>query len=161
MAVMTSETRITRKYLERKTKSDLAQMFLDLLDSDVRLENAARMVLNWERDYRKVNNLGSKAPDCFQLLSDVLSGLVHLPISEYQCHVVPDERDLERNKAVEPEGERLREELTEWLKKNGIVGIRLDTPEHLVRIDIMPTLPPRIKFVLRLWGSISVRDDRP
>jgi hypothetical protein len=32
---MTVTTRITRQYLERKTKSDLAQMYLDLLDDSV------------------------------------------------------------------------------------------------------------------------------
>lgn len=32
MSIFTVETRITRQYLERKTKSDLAQMYLDLLD---------------------------------------------------------------------------------------------------------------------------------
>jgi len=34
MSIMTVTTRITRQYLERKTKSDLAQMYLDLLDDE-------------------------------------------------------------------------------------------------------------------------------
>jgi len=76
-------------------------------------------------------------------------------------HTPPIEADIERNKATEPEGERLRGELTAWLKKNGIVSIVLDTPEHVVRIDIAPKLPPRIKPVLTLWGSIYVKDDNP
>lgn len=38
MSIMTVTTRITRQYLERKTKSDLAQMYLDLLDENVKLE---------------------------------------------------------------------------------------------------------------------------
>lgn len=33
MSIMQVTTRITRQYLEHKTKSDLAQMYLDLLDS--------------------------------------------------------------------------------------------------------------------------------
>lgn len=76
------------------------------------------------------------------------------------CHVAPDQADIERNKLKEPEGERLRAELTEWLQKNDIVSIRLDTPEHMVSIDIAPRLPPAIKPVLRIWGSIYVRDRR-
>ncbi len=73
-------------------------------------------------------------------------------------HVVPVESDIERNKAIEPEGERLRQELTDWLEKNGIVSICLDTPQHVVRVDIAHKLPSRIKPVLTLWGSIYVRD---
>lgn len=42
MSIMTVTTRITRQWLERKTKSDLAQMYLDLLDDNVRLENEAK-----------------------------------------------------------------------------------------------------------------------
>lgn len=75
-------------------------------------------------------------------------------------HTVPNEVDIEKNKTIEPEGERLRAELIDWLKKNKIVGILLDTPEHVVDIQIAPRLPPRIKSVLTVWGSIYVRDDR-
>lgn len=39
MSIMVVTTRITRQYLERKTKSDLAQMYLDLLDEKCRLES--------------------------------------------------------------------------------------------------------------------------
>lgn len=74
-------------------------------------------------------------------------------------HVVPDEVDLERNKAAEPEGERLRAELVEWLKKNKIATLMLDTPEHVVEIDIV-RLPPRIKCVLSKWSSIYVKDEQ-
>jgi hypothetical protein len=73
------------------------------------------------------------------------------------CHIAPNLQDIERNAKEEPLGERLRAELTEWLEKNEIVSVMLDTPEHVVRIDIIK-LPPRIKPVLRLWGSIFVRD---
>jgi hypothetical protein len=76
-----------------------------------------------------------------------------------KCHVIPKQTDIQKNEIVEPEGERLRKELTEWLNKNGIVSILLDTPEHLVDIQIVK-LPPRIKNVLTLWGSIYVRNDR-
>ncbi len=67
--IMTCTTRITRQYLERKTKSDLAQMYLDLLDNDIRLEDASKSVVEWEKEYRTINHLGNKAPDCFQALA--------------------------------------------------------------------------------------------
>jgi hypothetical protein len=69
---MTVTTRITRRYLENKTKSDLEQMYLDLLDDDVKLESAARNVVKWETEYRAINNLGTKAPDCFQHLANLV-----------------------------------------------------------------------------------------
>lgn len=72
MSVITVTTRITRQYLERKTKSDLAQLFLDLLDADIKLENAAKVVVEWEEDYRKINNLGPTAPECFQKLKSLV-----------------------------------------------------------------------------------------
>lgn len=77
----------------------------------------------------------------------------------YSSHVSPDEVRIEQNRSVEPEGERLRAELTEWLRKNQIVSILLDTPEHIVQIDIAPTLPPCIKPVLTIWGSIYVKNE--
>ena len=43
--IMTVTTRITRRYLENKTKSDLAQMYLDLLDADIKLESTAKAML--------------------------------------------------------------------------------------------------------------------
>lgn len=75
MAIMTVTTKITRQYLERKTKSDLAQMYLDLLDEDIKLEKLATQVVVWEREYRQMNNLGAKAPDCFQALARILRGV--------------------------------------------------------------------------------------
>ena len=72
MAIMTVTTRITRQYLERKTKSDLAQMYLDLLDEDIKLENLAKAVVAWELEYRTINHLGQKAPDCFQALANLV-----------------------------------------------------------------------------------------
>lgn len=72
---------------------------------------------------------------------------------------MPDADSIEANRAVEPEGERLRQELTEWLVKNRIVGIMLDTPSHSVEVRCEPDLPPRIKSVLTLWGSIYVEDE--
>jgi hypothetical protein len=44
-------------------------MYLDLLDDDIKLENAAKAVVAWELEYRTVNNLGQKVPDCFQALA--------------------------------------------------------------------------------------------
>lgn len=70
--IMTTTTKITRQYLEHKTKSDLAQMYLDLLDDDIKLENAAKQVVEWEQEYRAINNLGHKAPNCFLVLRVLL-----------------------------------------------------------------------------------------
>ena len=75
-----------------------------------------------------------------------------------RLHIKPDEADIERNRLVEPEGERLRAELSAWLERNRIVSIMMDTPEHIVRVDIAK-LPPKTKHVLTLWGAISVRDE--
>lgn len=72
MAIMTVTTRITRQYLERKTKSDLAHMYLELLDADIRLQMAAKTVVAWELEYRTINHLGQKAPDCFQWLANLV-----------------------------------------------------------------------------------------
>jgi hypothetical protein len=75
----------------------------------------------------------------------------------YWGHVAPNPEDIQRNRDIEPEGERLRKELVDWLQKNRIVSIMLDTPAHLVSIDIAK-LPPRIKSALTVWGSIYVED---
>jgi len=45
MSVMTVTTRITRQYLERKTKSDLAQMYLDLLNSGIKVADEVNQCL--------------------------------------------------------------------------------------------------------------------
>jgi len=74
-------------------------------------------------------------------------------------HAAPDLAAVDKNWFKEHEGERLRAELTEWLRKNKIVSIMLDTDEHSVRIDIAK-LPPRTKSVLSMWGSIRVIDDQ-
>jgi hypothetical protein len=79
-------------------------------------------------------------------------------MSRIYIHTAPDEGDIRRNQALEPEGERLRRELTEWLRINKISGILLDTPEHCVDIQIAK-LPPNIKNVLSSWGSIYVKDE--
>lgn len=76
----------------------------------------------------------------------------------YACHISPDKDALERNKSVEAEGERIRGELVDFLNRNRIVGMMLDTEEHVVRVDIAK-LPPNIKPVLTLWGSIYVKDE--
>lgn len=73
-------------------------------------------------------------------------------------HVVPDKDDIERNKSVEPLGEKIRSELIDWINRHGIVTMMLDTDEHCVSLDIV-SLPPNIKPVLTHWGSIYVRDE--
>jgi hypothetical protein len=78
---------------------------------------------------------------------------------DMRAHVPPDEEAIERNKEREPEGERIRAELIDWLTRNKIVSVMLDTAEHRVSVDIVK-LPPRTKSVLGIWGSIRVRDDR-
>lgn len=75
-----------------------------------------------------------------------------------RCHVAPVQEDIERNKIKEPEGEKLRAELIDWLEKNGIVSLILDTPEHVIYVDRIGKLPPRICALLTLWGSIYVKD---
>lgn len=78
--------------------------------------------------------------------------------SRIYCHVAPNPSDIERNRAKEPDGERLRQELTEWIERNGVVSMMLDTPTHYVEMGIAK-LPPRIKPILTLWGSIYQIDD--
>lgn len=73
-------------------------------------------------------------------------------------HVIPDEVAIEANRSKEPEGERLRSELAEWIDRNGIVGIFLDTERHVIDVS-SARLPSNIKPVLTLWGSIYVRDE--
>jgi hypothetical protein len=74
------------------------------------------------------------------------------------CFTAPDQGDIQRNQEFEPEGERLRRELTDWLRINKISSILLDTDEHCVDIKIAK-LPPRIKNALSLWGAIYVKDE--
>jgi hypothetical protein len=73
-------------------------------------------------------------------------------------HIAPPTDVIEKNKETEPEGERLRAELADWLRHNQIVGILMDTKDHIVDIQI-GRLPPRLKWVLRTWGAIMVVDD--
>jgi hypothetical protein len=72
----------------------------------------------------------------------------------------PPREAIEKNKIAEPQGERLRAELESWLRKNQIVTIILDTEHHKVSVDI-DRLPPNIKSVLTLWGSIYVNAAAP
>ena len=78
-------------------------------------------------------------------------------MSRIAIHAAPDKDAIAKNVAKEPEGERIRAELAAFLKRNNIVSIMLDTDEHCVSVDIVK-LPPDIKPVLTLWGSIYVRD---
>lgn len=75
-------------------------------------------------------------------------------------HVAPPPEFYEVNAKREPEGERIRKELIEFLERNKIVGILLDTEKHCVQIDIAK-LPPKLKSVLTKWGAITVVDDSP
>lgn len=79
-------------------------------------------------------------------------------MSRIYSHIAPDREDIYKNIANEPEGERIRQELEDFLRRNNIVSILLDTEEHCIDIDIVK-LPPRIKHVLTWWGSVFVRDD--
>jgi hypothetical protein len=74
----------------------------------------------------------------------------------YPSWIAPDEKDVEANKTKEPEGERIRAELIDFLERNKICGILMDTSHHHVSIDWGPRLPSETKGVLTLWGSIRV-----
>jgi hypothetical protein len=71
----------------------------------------------------------------------------------------PPDEDVQKNIVLEPEGERLRAELTDWLEKNKIVNMMLETKGHFVEINYGPYLPERIKPVLSIYGSIYVQDE--
>lgn len=73
-------------------------------------------------------------------------------------HTPPDEEYIKKNAVREPEGERIRKELIEFLERNKIVGIMLDTATHTVEVNI-GKLPPRLKTVLSKYGAIYVVDD--
>lgn len=75
------------------------------------------------------------------------------------CHESPDRSYIEKNKEVEPEGERIRAEMEDFIFRNKISGMYLDTDKHTVDIQIAK-LPPRIMSVLTKWGSIYVVDER-
>jgi hypothetical protein len=74
----------------------------------------------------------------------------------YPCWIAPNQNDVEENKLKEPEGERIRAELIDFLERNNVCGILMDTPHHHVSIEWGPRLPNRIKPVLSIWGSIFV-----
>ena len=83
-------------------------------------------------------------------------------VSRIDCYAAPDKEACAKNAKMEPEGERIRGELIDFLARNKIVSILLDTDEHIVSIDIAwpkVKLPLEIKPVLTLWGSIFVRND--
>lgn len=75
-------------------------------------------------------------------------------------HEAPDEAYIEKNKKREPEGERIRAELIEFLERNKIGSIYLDTDKLTVDVQ-SAKLPPKIKEVLSKCGSIYVVDDSP
>jgi hypothetical protein len=50
MSIMTVTTRITRQYLERKTKSDLAQMYMELLDDREKMNDAVDLAITLLED---------------------------------------------------------------------------------------------------------------
>lgn len=94
-----------------------------------------------------------KAQEVHQLKLAKISG----PWSRWP-HIAPPTDVIEKNKETEPEGERLRAELADWLRHNQIGGILMDTKDHIVDIQIR-RLPPRLKWVLSTWGTITVVDD--
>lgn len=73
-------------------------------------------------------------------------------------HIAPPKADIEANRAKEPEGERIRAELEDFLKRNKIVAMLLDTESHYVEIDVNK-LPPYTKSVLTHWGAIRIEDE--
>lgn len=75
-------------------------------------------------------------------------------------HTPPDQDYIKRNATREPEGERIRKELIDFLERNKIVGIMLDTATHTVEVNI-GKLPPKLKTVLSKYGAISVVDETP
>lgn len=81
-------------------------------------------------------------------------------MSHSDLHEAPPEGFSAKNAAREPEGERIRKELIEFLERNKISSICLDTPLHYVDIQ-SAKLPPRIKNVLSKWGSVYVVDGSP
>jgi hypothetical protein len=76
-------------------------------------------------------------------------------MSNTNFHVPPDRADIAANVSKEPEGERIRAELEDFLTRNKIVSISLDTERHSVSVDIV-RLPSEIEPVLNVWGSIYV-----
>ena len=74
----------------------------------------------------------------------------------YPAWQAPKQEDIEANKEKEPEGERIRAELVDFLERNKICGILMDTPHHHVSIDYGPNLPAERKNVLSLWGSVYI-----
>jgi hypothetical protein len=74
----------------------------------------------------------------------------------YPCWVAPNQNDVEANKLKEQEGERIRAELIDFLERNKVCGILMDTPHHHVDIQWGPRLPSEIKPVLTMWGSIFI-----
>jgi hypothetical protein len=62
MSIMTVTTRITRQYLERKTKSDLAQMYLDLLDANIKMQAAVDLAVTLLEDGAPHTALGRLKP---------------------------------------------------------------------------------------------------
>lgn len=81
-------------------------------------------------------------------------------MSRISIHVPPVKADIDSNREKEPEGEKIRRELIDFIERNKIVSMMLDTDEHCISFDIVK-LPPNIKPVLTRWGSIYVRDDDP
>ncbi len=75
-----------------------------------------------------------------------------------ECHASPNEADIARNTKLEPEGERIRRELVEFLERNKIAAIYLDTATLTVDVQSV-CLPPKIRNVLSVWGSIYVVDE--
>jgi hypothetical protein len=75
-------------------------------------------------------------------------------------HTRPAEAYIEKNKKREPEGERIRKELIEFLERNKIATMLVDTAHHTIEVNI-DKLPHKMKQVLSKYGCIMVVDDEP
>lgn len=74
----------------------------------------------------------------------------------YPGWMAPDMDAVRKNADFEPEGERIRAELHDFLERNKICGMLLDTPHHHVNIQFGPNLPNKVKSVLSKYGGIYV-----
>lgn len=111
-----------------------------------------------EQDHKSEREARERAEGALREIQEKVAKIQKWGHGSYGCHIAPDRNDIEANKRKEAEGERIRAELEDFLTRNDIVGIMLDTEKHVVRVDINK-LPPHIKPVLTLWGSIFVVDE--
>jgi hypothetical protein len=68
----------------------------------------------------------------------------------------PPKDGIEENRLKEPEGERIRAELTAFLERNRICSAIIETRHHLVKIDFGPNLPQETRSRLSYHGGLHV-----